>query len=256
MQGPLVSVYLAHLQIMQKFHEEEIAEHEKEEEEEEEQQGEAEAARRAAEASAARREAEAAAPTTAATAAPRTPERPAGASCTGVEAESHAGVAWLQAQVAELQAELAKARGSGTLPQGGGRGRDGWRRRPRCESGGASFSDLARPDLARADHRRRAAGGGFAVELRPVSEVGRNPCSNCCSCSCKGRCCWGCCKARVYVFGRDHLHQRSLELHPQTTEILIPLGSKAARWRSVLILPLVEEVDASAPGIPPTGRLP
>ena len=40
------------------------------------------------------------------------------------------------------------------------------------------------------------------------------------------------------------------------TEILIPLGSKAARWRSVLILPLVEEVDASAPGIPPTGRLP
>ena len=40
-----------------------------------------------------------------------------------------------------------------------------------------------------------AAGGGFAVELRPVSEVGRNPCSNCCSCSCKGRCrcCWGCC---------------------------------------------------------------
>ena len=156
MQGPLVSVYLAHLQIMQKFHEEEIAEQEMEEEEEE-QQGEAEAARRAAEASAARREAEAAAPTTAATAAPRTPERPAGASCTGVEAESHAGVAWLQAQVAELQAELEKARGSGTLPQGGGRGRDGWRRRPRCESGGASFSDLARTDLASADHPRRAA---------------------------------------------------------------------------------------------------
>ena len=110
---------------MQKFHEEEIAEQEMEEEEEE-QQGEAEAARRAAEAEAARREAEAAAPATAATAAPRTPERPTDASCTGVEAESHAGVAWLQAQVAELQAELAKARGSGTLPQGG-RGRDGWR---------------------------------------------------------------------------------------------------------------------------------
>ena len=38
-----------------------------------------------------------------------------------------------------------------------------------------------------------AAGGGFAVELRPVSEIGRNPCSNCCSCSCWGCCCYCCC---------------------------------------------------------------